>query len=127
MGFITFRTVSMATHATARDVLVTLQRNFKIMQHLSYKSTSFAKKSDPIHSETSDRGLKVLALSFSRASLERIMVFCQEVTRLSCDGKADSKLRLVFSVNHVVASGLTRLRNGDGCFREPRISSNFFM
>ena len=100
----------MATHATACDVLVTLQRNFKIMQHLSHKSTSFAKKSSPIHSETSDRGLKVLALSFSRASLERIMVFCQEVTRLSCDGKADSKLRLVFSVNRVVASGLTRRR-----------------
>ena len=106
----------MATHATARDVLVTLRQNFKIMQHLSYKFTSFAKKSGPIHSETSDCGLKMFTLSFSRASLERIMVFCQEVTRLSCDGKADSKLRLVFSVNRAVASGLTRLRNGDGCF-----------
>ena len=69
----------------------------------------------------------MLALSFPRASLERIMVFCQEVMRLSCDGKADSKLRLAFSVNRAVASGLTRLRNGDGCFREPRISSNFSM
>ena len=55
------------------------------------------------------------------------MTLRQEVTRLSCDGKADSKLRLVFSVNRGVASGLTRLRNGDGCFREPRKSSNFSM
>ena len=41
------------------------------------------------------------------------MTFRQEVTRLSCDNKADSELRLVFSVNDVVASGLTRLRKGD--------------
>ena len=47
--------------------------------------------------------------------------------KLSCDDKADSKLQLVFSVNRVVASGLTRLRNGDGCFREPRKLSNFSM
>ena len=42
------------------------------------------------------------------------MTFHQEVTRLSCDGKADSKLQLVSSVNRGVASGITRLRNGDG-------------
>ena len=48
------------------------------------------------------------------------MTLRQEVMRLSCDSKADSKLQLVFSVNHVVASGLARLKNGDICFREPR-------
>ena len=97
------------------------------MRHLSYKSMSFTKKSAPIHSKTSDRKLKVVPLSFSRASFERIMKFRQEVMRLSCDGKADSKLRLVFSVNRVVASELTSLRYRDGCFREPRKSSNFSM
>ena len=38
------------------------------------------------------------------------MMFRQEVTRLSCDSKADSELRLVFSVNRLVDNGLTRLR-----------------
>ena len=36
------------------------------MWHLSYKSSSFAKTSVPIHSETSVSGLKEVMLSFSR-------------------------------------------------------------
>ena len=77
-------------HVTAHDLLVTRRRNSKIMRHLSYKSMSFAKKSIHVHSETSDRGLKVVTLPFSMASFEHIMTFCQEVTRLSCHGKADT-------------------------------------
>ena len=84
------------------------------MRHLSYKSTSFARKRVPIHSETSDHGLKVVTLPFSTASFKRIMTFHQKVTRL------------VFSVNCLVDSGLTRLRYGDEYFREP-MKSNFSM
>ena len=76
----------MATHVTARDVLVTRQRNSEVMWHMLYRSTSFANKSVPILSETSDRGLKVVPLPFSTVSFERSMTFRQEATRLSCDG-----------------------------------------
>ena len=97
------------------------------MRHLSYKSLSLAKRNIPIHSKTSASGLKEVSLSFSRALFEHSITFHQEVTRLSFHGKADSELRLVFSVNCVVASGLTRLRHRDSCFREPRKSSNYSM
>ena len=96
------------------------------MRHLSYKSVSFARKSVPIHSETSDRALKAVTLPFSTSSFERIMTFRQDVMRLSRDSKADSKLRLVFLVNLFVDSGLTRLRHGDGYCQEPR-KSDFSM
>ena len=55
-GFSTLFCVAVVMHVNARDMSVTWGRNSKIMRHLSYKSTSFAKKSVPIHSETSDRG-----------------------------------------------------------------------
>ena len=58
------------------------------MQHLSYKSSSFAKTSVPIHSEMSASGLKEVTLSFSRAVFD-VSSGSHEV---SCDGKADSKL-----------------------------------
>ena len=40
------------------------------MQHLWYKSTSFAKTSVPIHSEMSVHGLKEVTLSISRDSFD---------------------------------------------------------
>ena len=89
-GFCTFFNVAVVTHVTVRDLSVTRWQNSKIMRHLFYKSTSFARKSVPIHSKTSDCGLKAVTLPFSMASFERIMTFRQEVTRLSRDGKADS-------------------------------------
>ena len=53
---------------TALDVLKTRQ-NSKIIQHLSYKSSSFARESIPIHSDTSASILKEVTLSFSRVLL----------------------------------------------------------
>ena len=44
---------------------------------------------------------------------------------LPCDPLCSSKLWIVFTVNLVVASGLSILRHGDGWFWEPRKSSNF--
>ena len=75
----------MVTHVTVRDVLVTRRGNSTIMRHLSYKSTSFARTSIPIHSETSENGLKEVTAVIFRDSFERIMTFLQDVTRLSCD------------------------------------------
>ena len=89
-GFSTLFCVAVVTHVTAHDVSMTRRQNSKIMRHLSYIYTSFGKKSISILSETSDRGLKAVMLPFSMASSERFMTFCQEVTRLSHDSKADS-------------------------------------
>ena len=69
-GFSTLFCIAMVTHVTARDVSMTRRRNFKIMPHLSYKSSSFAETSVPIHSETSASGLKEVTLSFSRVSFD---------------------------------------------------------
>ena len=60
----------MVMHVTARDVSVTRLQISKIMQHLSYKSSSLTKTSVPIHSETSASGLKEVMLSFSRVSFD---------------------------------------------------------
>ena len=111
-GFSILFFVAVVMLVTACDVSVTGRRNSEIMRHMSYKLSSFAKTSVPIHSKTSVSRLKEVTLSFSRVSFD-VLTFRQEVTRLSCDDKADSKMRLVFSVNDVVASGLTRLRKGD--------------
>ena len=68
-GFSTLFCVAVVTHVTARDVSMTKQ-NSKIMQHLLYKSSSFAKTSVPFHSETSASGLKEVMLSLSRVSID---------------------------------------------------------
>ena len=54
----------MVTHVTAHDVSVTRRRNCKIMWHLGYKSSSFAKTSIPIHSEASASGLKEVTVHY---------------------------------------------------------------
>ena len=109
-GFSTF-CVAVVTHVTAHDVSVTRRWNFKITQHLSYKLSSFAKTSVSYSQrdvcEQIEGSYAIIFLGFVR----RNMTFRQEVTRLSCESKADSDLRLWFSVNCVVASELTRLRN----------------
>ena len=124
-GFSTF-CVAVVTHVTAHDVSVTRRWNSKITQHLSYKLSSFAKTSVSYSQrdvcEQIEGSYAIIFLGFVR----RNMTFRQEVTRLSCESKADSDLRLWFSVNCVVASELTRLRNEDSCFREPRKSSNLY-
>ena len=80
-----FFCVTVVTHVTVRDVLVTRRGNSTIMRHLSYKSTSFTRTSVSIHIETSEHGLKEVTAVIFRDSFKRIMTFLQDVTRLSCD------------------------------------------
>ena len=63
---ITYRFRGYARDCDTRDVLVTRRRNSKIMQNLSYKSSSFAKTSAPIHREMSASGFKEVMLLYSR-------------------------------------------------------------
>ena len=57
-SFSTLFCIAMVTQVTASDVSVIRRRNSKIMRQLSYKLSSFAKASVPIHSKMSASGLK---------------------------------------------------------------------
>ena len=74
-SFSTLFCEAMVTHVTARDVSMTRQRNSKIMWHLLYKSSSFARTNFNIHSETSASGLNHFSNYFPGF----------RVTRMSCD------------------------------------------
>ena len=50
----------------------------KIMRHLAYKSSSFAKTSVPIHSEKSASGLKEVTLPFSTVSFDILRCFIKK-------------------------------------------------
>ena len=57
----------------------------------------------------------------------RCVLLIWQVMRVSYDLLRSGRLRLVLSVNRLVASGLTDLSHGEGWFREPRKWSNFSM
>ena len=85
-----------------------------VVLHLACKSKPSTKKAFPVLIKTPVR-------------IDKETMSNQKITWLPCDPLCSSKLWLLFSVNRLVASGLLRLRHGDGWFREPRKWSNFSM
>ena len=77
-------------HVILHDVHVTKPQNLRIKCHLSYKSTSFAKTSVPIHTKKSANELKEVTLPFSRLRSDIFMTFRYEVTSMSCDFETEA-------------------------------------
>lgn len=68
-SFLTFLSVSVAMHATVRDVCMTCLNKFTVLCYSSHKSLPVAEKIVPHHIKTSALSLNKTSLSFHQAML----------------------------------------------------------
>lgn len=101
----------VATHVMP----VTGRPNCAIMSHFPHKSTSVAKESVPIRSETTTRGLREVVQLFSRALFKRIITFYQVVMRISCASTPSAGLWRSAATIIVVWAFVTRWAHGESC------------
>ena len=96
----------MAMYVTLHDVLLTWRRNFTIMQHLWYKTTSFMKTSVLLTAWCMRiEGSYVVIFQWY---IRRIMTFHQEVTRMSCDFCTFGSFSFTWSLSHSHRTNLIR-------------------